>query len=102
MAAPIYSPFTITVYDKAFTRKAIVSTPLELKVVPRHNLKGTPVFSLALDHPALADLMSAGSRVVIHYRGKQVMSGPVIERSFNGPTISGRATFLVEDDFRLM
>lgn len=100
MATPL--PFTITVYDKAFVRKAIVSTPLQMRVIPRHNLKGTATFSLPLDHVALGDLMDAGSRVVINYRGRQVMSGPVIERSFNGPTISGSATFLVEDDFRML
>lgn len=96
------NPFKITVFDKAFVRKAIVSTPIELRAIPRHNLKGTATFSLALDHPALGDLMAAGSRVVIHYRGKQVMSGPVTERSINGPSITGNATFMVEDDFRIL
>ena len=96
------NPFKITVYDKAFSRKAIVSTPIELSCIPRHNLKGTATFSLGLDHPALGDLMESGSRVVIHYRGKQVMSGPVTARSINGPTISGSATFMVEDDFRIL
>jgi hypothetical protein len=95
-------PFKITVYDKNFVRKAIISTPLSLRAIPRHNLKGTATFGLALDHPALAAVIVAGSRVVIDYRGKQALSGPVTERSINGPSISGSATFLVEDDFRIL
>jgi hypothetical protein len=96
------TPFKITVYDKNLVRKAIISTPLSLRCIPRHNLKGTASFSMALDHPALGDLMEAGSRVVIHYRGKQALSGPVTERSINGPSISGSATFIAEDDFRIL
>jgi len=95
-------PFTFTVYDKNLVRKAIISTPLSARVIPRFNLKGTATFGLALDHPALAECITAGSRVVINYQGKQVMSGPVTERSINGPTISGSATFMIEDDFRLL
>ena len=95
-------PFKITVYNKSLVRKAIISTPLALRVIPRHNLKGTATFSLALDHPALAELMEAGSRVVIEYRGKHALSGPVTKRSINGPSISGSATFMVEDDFRIL
>ncbi|PRB44344.1 hypothetical protein CQ020_03805 [Arthrobacter sp. MYb23] len=95
-------PFKITVYDKNLVRKAIVSTPVELRMVPRFNLKGTATFSLALDHPALPHLIAAGSRVIIDYNGKQTMSGPVTARSINGPTITGSATFVVEDDFRML
>ena len=95
-------PFKITVYDKNLVRKAIVSTPIELRMVPRFNLKGTATFSLGLDHPALPHLVSAGSRVVIDYNGKQTMSGPVTARSINGPSITGSATFVVEDDFRIL
>lgn len=96
------SPFKITVYDKWRERKAIVSTPLSLRVVPRHNLKGTAEFSLALNHPALGDLMEAGSRVVIEYRDKHALSGPVKARSINGPSNQGKATFIVEDDFSIL
>jgi hypothetical protein len=95
------NPFKITVYDKNLARKAIVSTPISLRVIPRFNLKGTASFGLALDHPALGDLIAAGSRVVIDY-GIEKLSGPVISRSINGPSISGSATFLIEDDFRIL
>ena len=94
------SPFKITVYDKLRARKAIISTPISLRCIPRHNLKGVIEFSLALNHPALADLMQAGSRAVVEYHGKHAVGGPVIARSINGPTIQGSATFMVEDDFR--
>ncbi len=96
------SPFKITVYDKNLARKAIVSTPITFRCIPRFNLKGTASFSLALDHPALADLVEAGSRTVIEHNGSQVMSGLVESRSINGPSISGSATFLIEDDFRIL
>lgn len=96
------SPFKITVYDKNLVRKAIVSTPITFRCIPRFNLKGTASFSLALDHPALADLVEAGSRTVIEHNGRQVMSGLVESRSINGPSISGSATFLIEDDFRIL
>jgi hypothetical protein len=96
------NPFKITVYDKSLVRKAIVSTPLDLRVIPRHNMKGTANFGLALDHPALGDLMAAGSRCVIEYRDAFALSGPVIPRSIKGPSISGSATFIVEDDFGIL
>ncbi|MDR6794364.1 hypothetical protein J2X12_002899 [Pseudarthrobacter oxydans] len=96
------NPFKITVYDRNLVRKGFISTPSSLRAIPRHNLKGTATFQLALDHPMLGDLMAEGSRVVIDYRGKQAMSGPVTARSINGPSISGSATFQVEDDFRVL
>lgn len=96
------APFKITIYDKNLVRKAIISTPLSLRAIPRHNLKGTATFDLSLDHPALGDVMVTGSRAVIDYRGKQALSGIVAKRSINGPSISGSATFMVEDDFRLL
>ena len=101
MTQPV-SPFKITVYNKSFVRKGFVSTPNTLRCIPRFNLKGTASFSLGLDHPVLGDLIEAGSRVTIDYNGKQVMSGLVEARSINGPSISGSATFLVEDDFRIV
>lgn len=101
MTQPV-NPFKITVYDKNMARKAIVSTPLHFRCIPRFNLKGTATLQMALDHPALGDLVTAGSRTVIDFYGKQVMSGPVISRSINGPTVSGSATFIIEDDFRIL
>jgi hypothetical protein len=96
------NPFKITVYDEHLVRKAIVSTPITLRCIPRFNLLGTASFGLALDHPALGDLVEPGSRVTIDYNGRQTMSGLVASRSINGPSISGSATFLVEDDFRIL
>lgn len=96
------SPFKITVYNKNLVRKGFVSTPINLRCIPRFNLKGTASFSLALDHPVLGHLIEAGSRTVIEYNGQQVMSGLVDSRSINGPSISGSATFLIEDDFRIL
>lgn len=93
------SPFKITVYDKNLARKAFISTPLSMRAIPRHNLKGMADFSVALDHPALEHLMTPGSRCVIDYAGEFALSGPVVPRSINGPSISGSASFIVEDDF---
>ena len=95
------NPFKITVYNKLLVRKAIISTPLSLRAIPRFNLKPTAEFGLALSHPALTHLMEAGSRVVIEYNGTS-LSGPIIARSIQGPTISGFATFMVEGDFRIL
>lgn len=95
-------PFKITVYDKDLHRKAIVSTPINLRVIPRFNLKGTADFALALDHPALGDLMAPGSRCVIDYYGKQTLSGLVTAKSVVGPSIDGKATFVIEDDFGIL
>ena len=96
------NPFTITVFDKNLVRKAIISTPLDMRCIPRHNMVGTANFSMALDHPALGDLMAAGSRAVIDYFGEQELSGMVMQRSINGPSISGSATFIVESDFAIL
>jgi prefoldin subunit 5 len=96
------NPFAITVFDKSLVRQAIISTPLDLRCIPRFNAVGTCNFSMALDHPALGTLMSAGSRAVIDYFGEQTLSGMVMPRSINGPTISGSATFIVEDDFSIL
>jgi len=96
------NPFKITVYDKYRTRKAIVSTPIGLRCIPRHNLKGMAEFSLALDHPALSYLMAAGSRAVVEYHDKHAVGGLIVPRSINGPSINGSATFMIEDDFRAL
>lgn len=96
------SPFTITVFDKAFTRRGTVGDPDALVVNLRHNQQGTAALTIRSDHHRLPDLAAHGARVVIDYDGTQVLSGVVRLRQGSGPSDRGSVTLQVSDDFRLL
>lgn len=95
------SPFTITVYDKAFQKKGTVGSPVSVSVTVRHNQQPTAQMVVSALHPRIGDLMEPGARVWIRYRGDHLMSGPVRLRQAHGPTSSAAFTFQVTDDWFL-
>lgn len=102
MAVNPVAPFKLTIYNRHFVRVGLLSDPVGVKVIPRHNLKGMASFTVSLDNAKLPLLMESGSRMVIDYMGKQVLSGPITARTLTGPAVSGVAQFEVEDDFRVL
>lgn len=97
------SPFDITVYDKAFAFKGFVVDPTYVNMVPSWWNQGYMSFMLAADNPHSAALQAKGARVVVHYKGKHVMSGPV--RSRRGDLVGAKGatiTYQVLDDRRVL
>lgn len=95
-------PFTLTVFDKDFSRLGWVNSPQSLKVNVRHNAVSTATFSIDADHPRAEDLLTSGVRVHIDYDGKRIVGGPVRSWAGKGPARSAVLTFTVEDDWRLL
>lgn len=94
------APFTVTLYDKAFTRIGWVNDFLDIRATPRHNALGTAEFTVRSSHRYAGALLTPGTRVVIGYQGSFLMSGPV--RGASGNMATGALTFRIEDDFRLL
>ena len=96
------SPFAITVYDKGFARKGTVGAPQALTVTPRHNQQPTAQLVVPSTSPRLNDLLTAGARVVITYKGDHLLSGPVRSMQAQGPSSSASFTFQILDDWWLL
>lgn len=96
------SPFTVTVFTKAFAKVGTVGDPQSLVATLRHNQVGTAALTVRSNHHRVPSLSAHGARVVIAYRGTQIMSGVVRLRQGEGPGDKGSVTFQVSDDFRLL
>lgn len=96
------SPFRLAIYDRAFVRRGWVGDFEQLTTTPRHNAVGTASFTVKGTHPRLPALMQDGARVVLHYRGEQLMSGPAWASQGTIPASRGVVTFTVEDDLRVL
>lgn len=98
---PSPSPFTFTVYDKAFDKKGTVGNPLSLSFTSRHNQQPTGQLILAADHPRTVDLTTSGCRYVLHYQGEHLSSGVITQRAAKGPSRLATITFQLTDDWWL-
>ncbi len=95
------SPFKVTLYSKAFVKLGQVGTWKTLSVTPRHNQQPTASLTVDVGSPRLNDLLTDGVRAVIHYRGTQMMSGPVRSWQAQGPSATADFTFQIADDWWL-
>lgn len=100
------SPFLIHCYDKAFQRTGWAANFEALNLTPIHNAVGTAEFTLAANHPRVADLMAPGARAIVTYGGTAVtdivVGGPIRAISGSGPASRATVTFSIEDDYRVM
>lgn len=96
------SPFTLTLYDKAFVRTGWVNDADAITCTPRHNQIGTTSVTVPSSHRMLPRLTEPGARMVVGYRGEQIMSGYITGRSGQGPTSAGTITVTMQDDLWLM
>jgi hypothetical protein len=105
MGGPL--PFDVTVYDKAYTRKGPLGSPLSLSGEAVFNGVGSCEFTIPSDHPRAADLATSGARVVIQYRPQGrplqfLMSGAVEDVGGGGSTHSPWRKFSVVDDWSVL
>lgn len=96
------SPFTITMYDKAFQRIDWLDEVMEVTVTPRHNAIGTASVMVASDHRSITDLTTPGTRLVFSLNDEQILSGPIRNWDGTGPEAVGTYSFTVEDDLRVL
>lgn len=100
-------PFTLTVYDKSFTRRGNVAAPLSVEGAVRKNAAGECAFTVDADHRRIDDLTTPGARVVVEYRyrakvAKRLMlSGSVSEMAGEGGEGESTRTFTIADDWEL-
>lgn len=95
------SPFTIMLYDKAFTQLGPVGSVKALTVTVRHNQQSTAQLLVDVTHPRFQDLMTVGTRAVVRYNGAHLLGGPVRGRRGEGPRKTAYATFDILDDWFL-
>ena len=95
-------PFTITVYDRAFTRVGWVGSPIGVQVYPRHNMLPTARLVVSADDRVAADLVAPGARVTINLGGVHLVGGPVRTARGGGPGPGGDIELDVHDDWRLL
>jgi hypothetical protein len=90
-------PFEIVVYDADFEVIGFVVDPIYENFVPSWDNQGYGNFMLTADNPHTEALQEDGARVTVTYRGKQLLSGPVM--SWQGDVLDdGTVTYQVLDD----
>lgn len=96
----------ITVLDRDFRRLGEVGAPEAFSATPRHMLSGTGSFTIASDAPMAEKLLDAnneiGPRVLIEYRGEELLSGWVGVASGQGPRQSSTLTFSIDGYFSML
>lgn len=96
----------ITVLDKDFRRLGEVGAPESFTATPRHMLAGTGSITIAADAPLAADLLDAGGaigpRILVEYRGEELLSGWVGIASGQGPRQASVLTFAVDGYFNIL
>lgn len=91
----------LTAYDKTLTRLGEIAGIRSGEFHPTLNAAGTGTFSLDADDPVNAWLRTPGCRVVVNYRGRQELSGPVREQDL-GLALTDRTSYVIEDDWRVL
>jgi hypothetical protein len=96
------NPLDISIWSPTFHRLGWCNDPESVTVTPRHLLVGAASITVPLDHPKLPLLGAAGSRLVIKYLDKVVMSGPIRATEGTGGKYSGTIKYSIESDERLL
>lgn len=92
------NPFTITIYDKAFSRKGWITDPISCKFVPRWLGTGAASVVLRSADPSLRWLLQDGARIAVSYRGEHLFSGT--RGLTTGPIIgNGMVSLQFDDDW---
>lgn len=94
-------PFKITIYDKAFKRVGFIGNPIYASFTPRFCAQGSGEIQVHANDPYLADLLAAGSRLRVEYRGQHLMSG-MVRNPQGGFDTAAPVTFQLQDDWRLL
>jgi len=96
------NPFEIKVYDRNFNFKGYIGNPISLTVIPRFNDVGTATIEVDLDHRLVGALLDEGARVVIRKDGLFLLSGKIVQRSSEGPSLTATLKLAVRSDFRFL
>ena len=101
-------PFTLTVFDRNFTRKGTLSAPNELDGAIRVGAPGDLTFAVDADDRRVKHLQADGARVRCDYRyspssaPQTLISGPVTEVAGSGTPEAALRTFTVSDDWHVL
>lgn len=94
------------VYDVDGVRRRWVSAPLEARCVHLHNEPSTATLTLDADDDVVPILRAAGTRCAVEYRPGtewvRLWTGPVGDRTGEGPDVTAAASFEVRDDIELL
>lgn len=96
------NPFTIKVYDRNLSFKGFVGDPVSLMVTPRYNQVGTATLEVDISHRLAAHLTADGARLVIFKDDEFIMSGKIIQKNGEGPSVRGILRLYLKSDFRLL
>ncbi|AXH44399.1 minor tail protein [Arthrobacter phage Kumotta] len=96
------SLFRIGVYDKNRLFRCQIGSPSALSATVRHGLTSTLTMTAPTSHERFGELMADGARLKVSFKGKHLISGPIVADEGETDGVTGFATFTVEDDFRIL
>lgn len=96
----------IKLFDKDFVPIGEIGEPLSFTATPRHMLSGTGSISLPASHRLASKLVDPdnviGPRVLVEYRGEELLSGWVGPITGAGPGVAATLNFQIDGYFSLL
>lgn len=92
----------VDLYDKAMKWQRPLSAWKSMACTKRFNAISEASITVKNSHPDAALLATPGTRAVVSYRGKTLMSGPVWANSGSGPGGESTTTFSLQSDERVL
>lgn len=96
------SIFRLDLYDKNRNWIAPVGAYESIEGTKRFDHISDFDFTVKATHPRLPEMLTPGTRVRCRLRGEDFISGPIRSHRGEGPGVSGKWTFGVEDNFRVL
>lgn len=98
----MYSIFQLDIYDKNRNWIAPVGAFESIEGIKRFDNISDLEFTVKSTHNRLNELMTPGTRIGCRLRGHPFIAGPIRAHDGYGPGKSGKFTFEVEDNFRIL
>jgi hypothetical protein len=99
MAVP--TDFELLLFNKDRQYLAPVSGYISLSGTARYNALSAATLQVHPGHKRAAALQAPGSRLIINFRGRTLMSGKTLLVDGEGPGKDSHLSFEIEDDFRI-
>lgn len=94
--------FRIGIYDKDLQWVRPLGVYKKLTPTKRHNRVSGLELTMKASASENADLATEGARLVVAFRDRGLMSGPIMDVSGEGPGAQNEMVFTMENDFRIL
>lgn len=93
--------YRIGIYDKDLQWVRPLGVYKKITPTKRHNRVSGLELAMRASAPENGDLATEGARLIVAFRDRFLMSGPITNVAGEGPGVQGEMVFTLENDFRI-